>query len=161
MRLVLTALLAAGLLSACGDSTSTPQSADETPPPTTATRATSPSPDPVASAAAAAAADGLTAVRICTTQLPPVNERLLAAVEAARGGTRSEREILDIVQGVQDDLEALGREVPDRYPSLSSALQAYADALGRARVSGDDFFGPVAAAVEAVNAACDNPSGAP
>lgn len=105
----------------------------------------------------AAAPDGELAIEICTERLAVPDADLLAAVTAARAGTRTDAEVAESFRRVQDTIESLSREATPDYPRLAASLQSYADVLGRARVSGAEGVGDITEAREAVDVACYQP----
>lgn len=116
---------------------------------TTATEPTAPDPD-----------DAMfdLAVTICTEGLAEPDTLIYDATVAAREGTRSEAEILGAFTDAQDGVEALADEAEaGGATNLAASLQAYADTLGRARVSGDVGLDGITDAREAVDAACYSP----
>lgn len=154
------ALAAVLVLAACGGGEETSASPSQSASATTS-RTPSPSPSPADTAAAeaeAASEDAITTIRLCQSMAPD-SEKLLNAISAARNGTRTPQEIAATFREVQDSVEAMVAQVPERYPRLSTALQEYADTLGKARVDGSAGVTEIADAVENVNAACDAPAG--
>lgn len=101
-------------------------------------------------------ADALAAMRLCA-EFPGPDAQVLAAIKAARGGTRTPSEIADSFRQAQTDVEALAARVPARFPLLSAELQSYANTLGRARVKGDVGVPEITAAAASRNAVCDSP----
>lgn len=152
------ALAAVLVLAACGGGEATSASPSPSATPTTS-RTPAPSPaDTAAAEAQAFSEDVITRIRLCQS-IAPDGKKLLNAIRAARNGTRTPQEIAVTVREVQDSVEAMVAQVPERYPRLSSALQAYADTLGRARVDGSAGVTEITDAVEKVNAACDAQAG--
>lgn len=143
---------------ACGDIEQQPAGAPSaSPSPASAevvlpSHAAAPSPDPYA--------DLLTGVRLCTDELDPLDDKIWAAITAARAGTRTVAEIASSFREVQDAVERLVPQVPADFRRLAEALQSYADALGRARVSGAGGIAALSSAREQLDAACLAPAAA-
>ena len=95
------------------------------------------------------------AIAICTEGMTEPDTLVFDAIQAARAGTRSVTEIAEAFRQPQDALEGLATDAQEAdLPTLSQSLQAYADVLGRARVSGDAGLPEMTDAREAVGTAC-------
>jgi hypothetical protein len=126
-----------------GPSASTTSSAS-----TTTSASASPTPSPVDARLGQA-------IAICTDGMVKPDTLIGDAIDAARAGTRSVSEIADAFRLGQDAAEELAAEAGSAdFPDLAEALQAYADVLGRARVSGDAGLPDMTDAREAINTAC-------
>jgi len=140
--------LACLLLAGCGGSE--PEASSATSATTATSTSTAPTPTPTAENARLEHA-----IAICTDRLTEPDTLVFDAIKAARAGTRSVSEIAEAFRQAQDALEGLATEAQGAdLPRLSQSLQAYADVLGRARVSGDAGLPEMTDAREAVNTAC-------